>query len=121
MASESLHEAREDLSQATIDAHRAFVSLMEELEAADWYQQRADACEDADLKAILEHNGNEELEHASMLLEWLRRHRPVFDEHLRRYLFKSGDIVANEEAATNGDDATKSGLAIGDLRKVLKR
>jgi ferritin-like protein len=120
MASESLHEARDDLSAETIDAHRAFVSLMEELEAADWYQQRADACGDPELKAILEHNGNEELEHASMLIEWLRRHRREFDDHLRRYLFRAGDIVQNEEASKTPADV-ESGLKIGDLREVAKR
>jgi ferritin-like protein len=119
MASEGLHEARDELSAATIEVHRAFVSLMEELEAADWYQQRADACADPELKAILEHNGNEELEHASMLIEWLRRHRPAFDEHLRRYLFHAGDIVANE--ATSKSEDVSSGLEIGDLRAVVER
>jgi uncharacterized protein len=120
MASEGLHEPRDDLSARTIDAHRAFVSLMEELEAADWYQQRADACGDPELKAILVHNGNEELEHASMLIEWLRRHRSEFDGHLRRYLFRSGDIVANEHASKEaGGDA--GDLDIGDLREAVER
>jgi len=73
--------------------HRAIVSLMEELEAVDWYNQRADACSDADLKAILAHNRDEEKEHASMLLEWIRRSDPSFDHELRDYLFTDKQIA----------------------------
>ena len=123
MSSESLHESAEKLSPATIDRHRATVSLMEELEAVDWYDQRIDAATDEELKAILRHNRDEEKEHAAMVLEWLRRHDPALDEQLRTYLFKDGDIVASEVAA-EGHDATESdgdgsgdgSLGIGDLR-----
>ena len=73
MSSITLHEPAEQLSDETIELHRAIVSLMEELEAIDWYSQRADACKDAQLQAILRHNRNEEIEHASMTLEWIRR------------------------------------------------
>ena len=127
MSSESLHEAAEKLSSATIDRHRATVSLMEELEAIDWYDQRIDAATDEDLKNVLRHNRDEEKEHAAMVLEWLRRQDPVLDEQLRHYLFKEGDIMAVEAAVeaageTAGKTAeaqanTKDGcLGIGDLR-----
>jgi ferritin-like protein len=96
MSNEMLHEAAEKLSAATIDRHRATVSLMEELEAVDWYDQRIDATTDESLKAILRHNRDEEKEHAAMVLEWLRRHDPVLDRQLRTYLFREGDIVAAE-------------------------
>ena len=96
-ASATLHEAVADLSPAIIDRHRALVSLIEELEAVDWYAQRASACEDPELRAILEHNGNEEKEHAAMALEWLRRRDPVLDKHLRKFLFREGSIVERED------------------------
>lgn len=92
MASEGYHEAMADLSEDTRDMHRAIVSLMEELEAVDWYNQRVDACKDPALKKILAHNRDEEKEHAAMTLEWIRRQDPKFDEQLRSYLFKEGDI-----------------------------
>jgi len=98
MSSESLHEPAEKLSPATIDRHRATVSLMEELEAIDWYDQRIDATTDEELKAVLRHNRDEEKEHAAMMLEWLRRQDPVLDQQLRTYLFKDGDIMAAEAA-----------------------
>ena len=120
MSSESLHEAAERLSPATVDRHRATVSLMEELEAIDWYDQRIDAATDEGLKEILRHNRDEEKEHAAMVLEWLRRQDPVIDAQLRTYLFKDGDIVAAEaEAEGAGAEATDIGdgsLGIGDLR-----
>jgi hypothetical protein len=93
MANEGYHEPVEKLSDATMDMHRAITSLMEELEAVDWYNQRVDACSDPDLKAILAHNRDEEKEHASMLLEWIRRRDPVFDHELSDTLFKIGPIA----------------------------
>ena len=93
MSSESYHEPVEELSEATRDMHRAIESLMEELEAVDWYNQRVDACKDKKLAAILAHNRDEEIEHAAMVLEWLRRNNKVFDEQLRRFLFKDDDIT----------------------------
>jgi len=93
MANEGYHEPVDQLSTRTRDMHRAIVSLMEELEAVDWYNQRADACIDADLKAILAHNRDEEKEHASMLLEWIRRSDPGFDKELRDYLFTDKQIA----------------------------
>jgi uncharacterized protein len=99
MASEGLHEADETLSAATKDYHRAIVSLMEELEAVDWYNQRVDATEDEALAKVLAHNRDEEKEHAAMVLEWLRRRDPVLDAHLRTYLFTEGDITELEHEA----------------------
>lgn len=126
MSSESLHEPAEKLSPATIDRHRATVSLMEELEAVDWYDQRIDAATDPALKEILRHNRDEEKEHAAMVLEWLRRQDPVLDEQLRTYLFKEGGIMAVEAAAEAAEaaegagagnaDASDGCLGIGDLR-----
>lgn len=92
MANEGYHEPIEELSDATRDMHRAITSLMEELEAVDWYNQRVDACEDKELAEILAHNRDEEKEHAAMVLEWIRRRDPKLDEQLRDYLFKEGDI-----------------------------
>lgn len=89
MANEGYHEPIAELTDETRDMHRALVSLMEELEAVDWYNQRMDACKDAELRGLLEHNRDEEKEHAAMALEWIRRRDPVFDEQLRKYLFKS--------------------------------
>lgn len=93
MSNEGYHEPIEQLSAETLDMHRAIVSLMEELEAVDWYNQRADACKDQNLKAILAHNRDEEKEHASMLLEWIRRKDSGFDKKLREYLFTDRQIA----------------------------
>lgn len=98
-SSAGYHEDRELLSPATLDRHRAFASLQEELEAADWYDQRIDAAGDEDLKRILAHNRDEEKEHAAMLLEWLRRRDPKLDEHLRTYLFTDRPILEIEDDA----------------------
>ena len=124
MSSESLHETAEKLSPATIDRHRATVSLMEELEAVDWYDQRIDAATDEELKEVLRHNRDEEKEHAAMVLEWLRRQDPVLDQQLRTYLFKEGGIIAAEAKAEGGEPSSGDGgggpgdgcLGIGDLR-----
>ena len=118
MSSESLHEAAEKLSPATIDRHRATASLMEELEAVDWYDQRIDAASDETLKEILRHNRDEEKEHAAMVLEWLRRQDPALDKQLRTYLFNDGDIMAVEaEAEGTAPDSGDGCLGIGDLRQ----
>jgi ferritin-like protein len=93
MSSVGYHEPIEELSAETRDMHRAIVSLMEELEAVDWYNQRADACKDPELKAILEHNRDEEKEHASMVLEWIRRKDPRFSKELKDYLFTDKPIA----------------------------
>ena len=102
MASDNLHAPRERLSKQTLAMHQAIVSVMEELEAVDWYRQRADDCEDPALKAILLHNMREEIEHACMTLEWLRRNNPHFAKEMKEYLFTEGDIAGHEEDATGG-------------------
>jgi hypothetical protein len=91
-SSDSLHAPRERLSKETIHLHHAIVSLMEELEAVDWYRQRADDCDDKQLKEILLHNMREEMEHAAMVLEWIRRNSPDFEKHLKDFLFTDGAI-----------------------------
>ena len=92
MSNEGYHEEIADLSDETRDMHRAITSLMEELEAVDWYNQRVDACKDDELKKILAHNRDEEKEHAAMVLEWIRRRDPVLDKELKDYLFSKGPI-----------------------------
>jgi uncharacterized protein len=118
-ASKGLHE--QNLSAGVIDRHRAIASLMEELEAADWYAQRAEATSDPELRAILEHNGNEEKEHAAMVLEWLRRNDAVLAQHLETYLYVKGSITEVEsgtktEAASSEDFAPDGSLGIGSLK-----
>jgi uncharacterized protein len=123
-SSGSLHENESVLKPETIDRHRAVVSIMEELEAVDWYDQRIDAATDQQLKDVLAHNRDEEKEHAAMMLEWLRRHDPKLDEHLRTYLFTNKRLLEVEEEAegkgNGGGDESSSGdgsLRIGSLRK----
>jgi ferritin-like protein len=122
MSSESLHEPAEQLSDETKNLHRALVSLREELEAVDWYQQRAEACTDDDLKAVLTHNKNEEIEHAMMTLEWLRRRHPVFASNIGTYIGSSGAITEVEKQSVAGGTAgaapggVSSSLGIGSLK-----
>lgn len=120
MAGEILHEDRASLTPPILDRHRAISTLMEELEAIDWYDQRIAAADDQELKAILGHNRDEEKEHASMLLEWLRRHDPAFDGHMRDFLFSQGPIreKADQGEATAGGPPAKGdgSLSIGSLR-----
>ncbi len=97
MASETLHAPRERLTKETIHLHQAITSLMEELEAVDWYRQRADDCDDPELKQILLHNMREEMEHAAMVLEWMRRNSKDFEEQLKEYLFTDGPIMDQHE------------------------
>ena len=92
MANEGYHEPIGELTDETRDMHRAITSLMEELEAVDWYNQRVDACKDEELRAILIHNRDEEKEHAAMVLEWIRRRDPVLDEELKDYLFTTKSL-----------------------------
>lgn len=126
MSSENLHAPRERLSQQTLNLHFAIVSLMEELDAIDWYRQRADDAEDESLKGLLLHNMREEMEHASMLLEWIRRRDSDFERFLKTYLFTEGSILQEEKAATaegavqGASDAGRPrgqpGFTIGSLR-----
>src|SRR5262245_57753750 len=118
-ASGSYHEDK--LTEQTRDLHRALVSLQEELEAIDWYQQRVEATSDPELAEILKHNRDEEKEHAAMVLEWIRRHDPKFDAVLREYLFKSGSIVGQEAAAMGRNGQTEGpapGTTVGSLRRT---
>ena len=96
MAHENYHEPLEKLKAPTLDMHRAIQSLMEEMEAVDWYNQRADACGDQELKQILVHNRDEEKEHAVMIIEWIRRRDPFFEVQLKKRLYKEGPIARNE-------------------------
>lgn len=125
-----LHEDSAKLKPETIDQHRAIVSVMEELEAVDWYGQRVDAAGNPELRAILAHNRDEEIEHAAMVIEWLRRNNARFDQELKTYLWTSGPIVGVEEGATDGgaDAAATSpepsggsdgSLGIGSLKKEI--
>ena len=122
-SSGSLHESESVLKPETIDRHRAVVSIMEELEAVDWYDQRIDAATDQELQELLAHNRDEEKEHAAMMLEWLRRHDAKLDEHLRTYLFTNKRLLAIEEEAggkAEAGDKSSCGdgsLGIGSLRK----
>ncbi len=120
-SSAELHEDPQQLKPETIDRHRAIVSLMEELEAIDWYDQRIDAARDLQLREILTHNRDEEKEHAAMMLEWLRRHDAKLDEHLHTYLFTQKNVLQIEHEAEAGDDGADGGddgsLKIGSLRK----
>jgi uncharacterized protein len=125
MSSEVLHEDASKLGPEVIDQHRAIVSLMEELEAVDWYNQRAKATGNPDLRAILEHNRDEEKEHAAMALEWLRRSDPTFSQHLKTFLFTQGPITGIEATLDEaGGDAGEGGpssdgsLGIGSLRST---
>jgi ferritin-like protein len=122
MADATFHEPPELLTAATRDLHRALRSLIEELEAVDWYQQRAEACADAELRAVILHNRDEEVEHALMSLEWIRRRDPVFDRQVRAQLFKSGPIAAELPGQDEPSHPTAPAagaletLAIGSLR-----
>jgi uncharacterized protein len=121
MSSESLHEDAATLGLEIIDQHRAFTSLIEELEAVDWYNQRAKATADGELRAILEHNRDEEKEHATMVLEWLRRHDPKLDLNLRKYLFNDKPPLEVEEAGSAAGGTGDGNLKIGDLRDEVKQ
>ena len=124
MAASSAHLHEDSLSPGTVNRHRATVSLMEELEAVDWYDQRVKATADPSLAEVLAHNRDEEKEHASMTLEWLRRRDPTLDQHLRTYLFTTGSILETEAEAESGPDqgpdagsgATSGSLGIGSLK-----
>lgn len=100
MSSEGLHVPREKLKGKTLNLHYAITSLIEEFEAVDWYRQRADDCDDPTLEAILRHNAREELEHAAMVLEWIRRNDAEAGAQLKEYLFTEGSITGREEDAS---------------------
>lgn len=111
---EQYHEPVKDLSQDARDRARAFKSLLEEIEAVDWYDQRVATEMDSELKAILLHNRNEEIEHATMILEWIRRKMPeAWNPQLEKYLFSKGDLLENEDKNTSSD---QDALKIGKLK-----
>jgi ferritin-like protein len=121
--SAGLHESADLLAAATVDRHRAITSIQEELEAVDWYDQRVAATTNTELASILAHNRDEEKEHASMVLEWLRRQDPVLDRHLRTYLFTSDPVTEIETEAEAGGstpatDTVSGSLGIGSLKGV---
>src|SRR5260221_6994485 len=126
MSSESYHESIELLSEDTKNTHRAIVSLKEELEAIDGYQQRAEACTDGELAAVLIHNKNEEVEHAMMTLEWLRRKNPTFATNIDTYIKSSGPITEVEKELTSAAGGAAGGesgapsisLGIGSLKGI---
>ncbi|MDP2844185.1 ferritin-like domain-containing protein [uncultured Acetobacterium sp.] len=110
------HEPIELLDEKTMNITRAINSLKEELEAVDWYNQRVAATSDPELKAIMAHNRDEEIEHACMAIEWLRRNMDKWDEELRTYLFVDGSILEAEESETAPEPARSSGIHVGDLK-----
>ena len=119
MASEGFHEPLELLGEASLDYHRAMTSLCEELEAIDWYDQRVQATTDESLAAVLAYNRDDEKEHASMLLEWLRRRDEAFDAQLRKFLFSSGPITTVGADGADGAAGAADGagsLGIGSLK-----
>jgi len=118
MASEGLHE--ESLPESVKDYHRVIQSTIEELEAVDWYNQRAAASKDQSVKAIMEHNRDEEIEHACMGLEWLRRNSPKWDAMMREFLFSEGDIVATESSMKGGDGESKNKSSTNGSLKIGK-
>jgi uncharacterized protein len=122
-SSASLHEDPEVLGKEVVDRHRAIVSIMEELEAVDWYDQRAEATHDPELSAVLAHNRDEEKEHAAMTLEWLRRSDAKWTEVLSTYLFTSGSILETEREAEHGEGEDAGGdgsLGLGSLRETAR-
>lgn len=111
----SYHEPASELPIEVREMHRAIASLVEELEAVDWYHQRAEITADAQLRGVLIHNRDEEIEHVCMLLEWLRRRVPKFDEELRTYLYTSAPITQVEGAAENSEEPEAEGDVTADL------
>jgi len=123
MAHEGYHEDPKELSSFAKDYHRMIQSTMEELEAVDWYNQRAECTTDPEAKAVMEHNRDEEIEHACMGIEWLRKNSPVWDAMLREFLFQDGNIVGKENEMTGKTEETEtqtgnnSSLNIGNNKK----
>ena len=123
-SSAGLHEPADAMTAEVIDRHRAIVSLGEELEAIDWYDQRVAATDDQSLADVLAHNRDEEKEHAAMTLEWLRRHDSILDQHLRTYLFTAAPITETEHIVEENDSPPAGGpirpadgsLGIGSLK-----
>jgi len=115
MAHEGFHEDPGELSDFAKNYHRVIQSTIEELEAVDWYNQRAEAATDAEARAIFEHNRDEEIEHACMGLEWLRKNVPHWDAMMREFLFKEGSIVGQE--ASMKEDGTAAEAPVRTIGK----
>ncbi|MFW5799460.1 MAG: encapsulin-associated ferritin-like protein [Spirochaetota bacterium] len=113
--SEQYHEPANELSPQDRDIIRALISLKEEVEATFWYHQRVATASDEEIKGILAHNRDEEMEHAVMTLEWLRRNMPGWDEVMRTYLFKDKPILELEEEAEEEEDKPDD-LGIGGFK-----
>ena len=113
---EQYHEPVEELTQEDRNMVRALMSLKEEVEAVNWYQQRASATEDEELSDVLAHNRDEEIEHACMAIEWLRRNMPGWDEELRTYLFSEEPITKLEELEEEGEEPEEEGKGPDDLQ-----
>lgn len=109
------HEPVEELQPIDRDIHRALNSLKEEIEAVDWYHQRVVTASDPELKSLVAHNRDEEIEHACMVIEWLRRNMPAWDEQLRMYLFTNAPITEIEEGAEGAGGETAGPGGRGDL------
>lgn len=110
-------EPYDAIDEKTRDISRAITSLREELEAVDWYNQRVNTTKDPELKLVMAHNRDEEIEHAAMTLEWLRRNMDGWDDELKTYLFSSGSLVAVEEGGAGQEGSASSSLGIGDLKQ----
>ncbi len=112
-------EPYDALDERTRDISRAITSLREELEAIDWYNQRVHTTKDAELAGVMAHNRDEEIEHAAMALEWLRRNMDKWDDELKTYLFSSGSLleVEGEEGGEGTEGSSATSLSIGDLKK----
>lgn len=116
------HESLEELSEEARNFSRALNSLKEEIEAVNWYHQRVDVTGDEHLKKVLAHNRDEEIEHACMALEWLRRNMPAWDDHLKTYLFTTAEITAieegeSDESETQNNESGSGDLGIGKIKK----
>lgn len=109
------HEPVEELQAIDRDIHRALNSLKEEIEAVDWYHQRVVTASDPELKNLVAHNRDEEIEHACMALEWLRRNMPAWDAQLRTYLFTDAPITEIEEGEAGEDSEVSNPGGRGDL------
>jgi hypothetical protein len=114
------HEPVDELTPRDRDITRALMSLKEEIEAIDWYNQRAASSSDESIRGVLIHNRNEEIEHACMMIEWLRRTMPEWDEELRTYLFTEGPIdeleEEGEEGGEEGEKKSDGSLGIGKMK-----
>ncbi len=104
MSFDQYHEPANELSAETRTFARMIVSLTEEAEAINWYEQRISVETDKDAKAIMQNAQHEEFKHFGMDLEFLLRKKPVWRETLKAILFQKGDIV---ELGEKGEEASE--------------